>query len=125
LTRLLSALAAFAAVLAFAAAPASALTPAQKIAKLQKQVTQLQKDVKFLKTEVAANYDGDACLASVTADTFQQSWLFVGGFPAASTTPAVTTKDFGCPNIRVQRQVPTPGRAPTVAIYQAILTWIG
>jgi hypothetical protein len=122
---MLAALAALAAVGAVQAAPAAALTPAQKVAKLEKQVAQLQKDVKFLRNELSANYDGDACLASATADSFQQSWLFVGGFPATSTAPAVTTKDFGCANIRVARQLPTPGRAPTVAVYQAIVTWIG
>jgi hypothetical protein len=113
--------------LAVAAAPvAGAATPTQKkLAALQKQVTALTKQVKFLRAELDANYSGDACLAASTADTFQQTWLFVGGFPPATTAPAVSEKDYSCANIRIARQAPAPGRAPTVAAFQAILTWIG
>ncbi len=121
-------LAALAALAALSAASASAATPAQQIAKLQKQVAQLQKDVRFLRNELNANYDGDACIVSATADAFQQTWMFSSSavpFPATSTTPRVTEKDYNCANIRVSRTVPTPGQAPNVAVFQQILNWIG
>ena len=124
--RFLAALVLFAALAALAAPAAGAATPTEKkLAALQKQITALTKQVKFLRAELDANYAGDACLASSTADTFQQTWLFAGTFPATSTGPAVTEKDFSCGSIRVTRQLPTAGRAPTVAAFQAILTWIG
>ncbi len=124
--RFLAATVALAAAAALAVPVAGAATPTEKkLAALQKQVTALTKQVKFLRAEVEANYSGDACLAASTADAFQQTWLFVGTFPATSTGPAVTEKDFSCASIRVTRQPPTVGRAPTVAAFQAILTWIG
>lgn len=124
--RFLAAVVALAAIAALAVPAAGAATPtARKIAALQKQVATLTKQVKFLTAELNANYSGDACLAASTADTFQQTWLFAGTYPATSTGPAVAEKDFSCANIRVTRQPPTAGRAPTVAPFQAILTWIG
>jgi len=126
LRRFLAALAATAAVAVLAVPLAGAATPTEKkLAALQKQVTALTKQVKFLTAELDANYSGDACLAASTADTFQQAWLFAGTYPSTSTGPAVTEKDFSCASIRVTRQLPTAGRAPTVAAFQAILTWIG
>ena len=124
--RFLAAVAALAALAAIAVPVAGAATPTEKkLAVLQKQVTALTKQVKFLRAELDANYNGDACLAASTADAFQQTWLFAGTFPATSTGPAVTEKDYSCANIRVTRQLPTAGHAPTVAAIQAILTWIG
>jgi hypothetical protein len=126
LTRFLAATVALAALAALVVPVAGAATPTdKKIAALQKQVTVLTKQVKFLTSELDANYSGDACLAASTADTFQQTWLFAGTYPATSTAPAVTEKDFSCASIRVTRQLPTAGRAPTVTAIQAILTWIG
>jgi hypothetical protein len=126
LRRFLAAVAALAALAAIAVPVAGAATPTEKkLAALQKQVTALTKQVKFLRAELDANYSGDACLAASTADAFQQTWLFAGTFPATSTGPAVTEKDYSCANIRVTRQLPTAGRAPTVTAFQAILTWIG
>jgi hypothetical protein len=125
LTRFLAATVALAAVAALVVPVAGAATPTdKKITALQKQVTALTKQVKFLTAELDANYSGDACLAASTADTFQQTWLFAGNYPATSTAPAVTEKDYSCTNIRVTRQLPTAGRAPTVTAIQAILTWI-
>ena len=126
MTRFLAAVVALAAFAALAVPVAGDATPTdKKIAALQKQVTALTKQVKFLTAELDANYSGDACLASSTADTFQQTWLFAGTYPSTSTGPAVAEKDFSCASIRVTRQLPTAGRAPTVAAFQAILTWIG
>jgi hypothetical protein len=126
LRRFLAAVTALAALAALAAPVAGAATPtAKKLAALQKQVTALTKEVKFLRAELDANYSGDACLAASTADAFQQTWLYVGTFPATSTAPTVAEKDYSCANIRVTRQLPTAGRATTVAAFQAILTWIG
>ncbi|MDX6478804.1 MAG: hypothetical protein QOG29_1391 [Gaiellaceae bacterium] len=124
--RFLAAVAALVALAAVAAPVAGAATPTEKkLATLQKQVTALTKQVKFLRAELDANYNGDACLAASTADAFQQTWLFAGTFPPTSTGPAVTEKDYSCANIRVTRQLPTAGRAPTVSAFQAILSWIG
>jgi hypothetical protein len=126
LRRFLAAIVPLAAVAALAVPVAGAATPTdKKLAALQRQVLALQKQVKFLRSELDANYSGDACIAASTADAFQQTWLFVGTFPATSTGPAVTEKDYSCASIRVTRQLPTTGRAPTVAAFQAILTWIG
>jgi hypothetical protein len=126
LRRFLAAAAALVALAAVAAPVAGAATPTEKkLATLQKQVTALTKQVKFLRAELDANYNGDACLAASTADAFQQTWLFAGTFPPTSTGPAVTEKDYSCANIRVTRQLPTAGRAPTVSAFQAILSWIG
>jgi hypothetical protein len=126
LRRFLAAVAALVALAAVAAPVAGAATPTEKkLATLQKQVTALTKQVKFLRAELDANYNGDACLAASTADAFQQTWLFAGTFPPTSTGPAVTEKDYSCANIRVTRQLPTAGRAPTVSAFQAILSWIG
>ena len=124
--RFLAAIVALAAVTALAVPVAGAATPTdKKIAVLQKQVAALTKQVKFLTAELDANYSGDACLAASTADAFQQTWLFGGTLPAASTGPAVSEKDNSCANIRVTRQLPTAGGTPTVSVFQAILTWIG
>ena len=124
--RFLASVAALTALAAIPAPVAGAATPTEKkLAALQKQVTALTKQVKFLRGELDANYSGDACLAASTADAFQQTWLFAGTFPATSTGPSVTEKDYSCANIRVTRQLPTAGRAPTVTAFQAILTWIG
>ena len=121
-----AALAALAALAAIAVPVAGAATPTEKkLAAVQKQVTALTKQVKFLRAELDANYNGDACLAASTADAFQQTWLFGGTVPAASTGPAVSEKDYSCANIRVTRQLPTAGGTPTVSVLQAILTWIG
>jgi hypothetical protein len=126
LRRFLAAIVALAAVTALAVPVAGAATPTdKKIAVLQKQVAALTKQVKFLTAELDANYSGDACLAASTADAFQQTWLFGGTVPAASTGPAVSEKDYSCANIRVTRQLPTAGGTPTVSVFQAILTWIG
>jgi len=122
----LAAIVVLTALAALAVPAAGAATPtAKKLAALQKQVTALTKQVNFLRAELQANYNGDACLAASTADAFQQTWLSVGGFPSTSTGPAVTEKDYSCANIRVTRQLPTAGRAPPVTAFQAILTWIG
>lgn len=127
MTRLLSVLAASVAVSAVAAAPASALTPAQKITKLQKQVTQLQKDVKFLRSELAANYVGDECLAASTADVFQHTWIYVNRATASTTFPAAPTVNDrnGCTDIRVERQLPSTSTPPVATIFQKIIDWIG
>ena len=124
--RFLAAIVALSAVTALTVPVARAATPTdKKIAVLQKQVAALTKQVKFLTAELDANYSGDACLAASTADAFQQTWLFGGTLPAASTGPAVSEKDYSCANIRVTRQLPTAGGTPTVSVFQAILTWIG
>jgi hypothetical protein len=133
LRSLLAAVAALVVLAAIATPVAGAATPTEKkLAALQKQVTALTKQVaaqtkqvKFLTSELDANYSGDACLAASTADAFQQTWLFAGTYPSTSTAPAVTEKDYSCANIRVTRQPPTAGRAPTVSVIQTILTWIG
>ena len=124
--RFLAAIVTLATVAAVAVPVAGAATPTdKKIAALQKQVTALTKQVKFLRSELDANYSGDACLAASTADTFQQTWLSIGTFPATSTGPAVAEKTYSCANINVTRQLPTAGRVPTITAFQAILTWIG
>ena len=72
------------AVALVAAAPASAATPTQRIAKLEAQVATLTKQVKTLQTrerfdrsEIGANYTGDACLAATMADLFQSTWATI------------------------------------------------
>jgi hypothetical protein len=117
------------------AAPKSRQSTAATIASLQKQVTSLQKQVTtlkkqvtFVRNEVAANYVGDECLAASTSDMFQSTWLFVDKispvFPSTSTSPPVNDKN-GCSDIRISRQLPSADTAPTTAIFQNIIEWIG
>jgi uncharacterized protein YdgA (DUF945 family) len=110
---------------AYAATP----SPTAQIKALQKQVTTLQKQVKLLTNALEANFAYDECQTAVTADTFQWTWALADKltnfppFPPTSTTPQVDDKQ-SCNGI-VTRPTVTGEAAPTQAIFQTLINWIG
>ena len=120
-----------AALLAFPAAADAASPPAQaaQIKALQRQVTTLQKQVRLLTGALEANFAYDQCQTAVTADTFQWTWVLTDKlgfqyFPPTSLTPMVDDKT-ACKQINVTRPSVTDQSAPSQAIYQALINWIG
>jgi hypothetical protein len=114
---------------AFAAqAPAAtnATNPtARKIAVLQKQVKTLQRQVKFLASELSANYAGDACGLALTADTFQVSWGLIDSHnPPAYFGAQTQVDDKGaCADLSpaIPRSLAAP---PKTTIFQPLINWI-
>jgi hypothetical protein len=116
------------ATLAFVAAPTASGARAPTIRQfraLQSQVKLLQRQVRFLRNEIAANYVGDACLAASTADVFQGTWANVDArVPTGPAFGAQTqVADRGaCAAIRITRQgVRNP---PSASIFTTIINWL-
>ena len=74
-----------------------------RIAVLQKEVKTLQKQVKTLQTQektldavLGYNFDGDTCLAAITADLIQGTWIAVDQATGKSTFGTQTqVNDYG------------------------------
>jgi hypothetical protein len=134
LKRLIVYVAATAALAAAAAAPATAgpakTSPTAQIKALQKQVTTLQKQVRLLTNALEANFAYDECQTAITADTFQWTWALTDKlttfplFPPTSTSPQVDDKQ-SCSAINVTRATVDDQSAPTQAIFQTLINWIG
>jgi hypothetical protein len=111
-------------------AHAAAPSPTAQIKALQKQVTTLQKQVKLLTNALEANFAYDECQTAVTADTFQWTWALADKlttfplFPPTSTASQVDDKQ-SCSTINVTRPTVTDQSAPTQAIFQQLINWIG
>jgi len=89
------------------------------------KVKTLQKQVKFLSSELSANYAGDACGFALTADTFQVTWSEVDSHStAAYFGPQTQVNDRGaCADLSpaVQRSLTAP---PKTTIFQPLINWI-
>ena len=121
------------------AGPAASASPSpsdKKVAALQKQVTlltkqvtQLKADVKFLKNESNANYEGDACLAGLTASTFQGTWQTIdtkqtSGSPWFDATQASTpiSDHNSCKSLIGAK--PSIDKPPALNIFDDMIRWI-
>jgi hypothetical protein len=98
---------------------------AAKVTVLQRQVKTLQKQEKFLASELSANYAGDACGFALTADTFQVTWSEVDSHSAAAYFgPQTQVNDKGaCADLSpaVPRSLSAP---PKTTIFQPLINWI-
>ena len=122
-----------AALVAAPAGTAHAASPpknsqAAQIKALQKQVSTLQKQLRLLTNALEANFQYDECQTAITADTFQWTWVFTDKlgfpyFPEAAISPQVDDKK-ACTGI-VTRPVVNDQTAPSQAIYQSLINWIG
>lgn len=116
------------ATLAFVAAPAAPGARAPTIRQfraLQSQVKLLQRQVRFLRNEIAANYVGDACLAASTADVFQGTWTNIDArVPTAPGFGAqAQVRDNGaCAAIRITRQ--GARNPPSASIFATLIGWL-
>ena len=107
-----------------------------RIAVLQKEVKTLQKQVKTLQTQektldavLGYNFDGDTCLAAITADLIQGTWIAVDQATGKSTFGTQTqVNDYGTcerlTNPSVSRTLPGAG-APTINPMLPMLQWLG
>ncbi len=116
------------AMLAFVTAPTLSAARAPTLRQfraLQSQVKLLQRQVRFLRNEIAANYVGDACLAASTADVFQGTWTNIDSRVPTGTTfgAQAQVRDNGaCAAIRIARQgVRNP---PSASIFATIIGWL-
>ena len=124
--------------LAVAAPAGAAAPPVTSSAKLQQQVKVLQAQVKamqaqmkaqearerFDRSEIQANYSGDACLAASVGDLFQSTWAAID---QGSTKPLFKTEpqvnDTGvCKVMGVTR--PGIQLPPSVGVLTAIVVWL-
>jgi hypothetical protein len=100
-----------------------------RIATLQKQVKTLQKQVKLLDRVLGYNFDGDTCLAAITADLIQGTWITIDQITGKSTFGTQTqVNDYGTcgrlTNPSVARVL--PGSAtPTINPLLPMLQWLG
>jgi hypothetical protein len=120
-----------AALLAVPAAATAASPPSQaaQIKALQRQVATLQKQLRLLTGALEANFAYDQCQTAITSDTFQWTWVFADKlgypyFPPTSLTPMVDDKT-ACKQINVTRPSVTDQSAPSQAVYEALIAWIG
>jgi hypothetical protein len=107
-----------------------------RIGVLQKEVNTLQKQVKTLQTQekvldrvLGYNFDGDTCLAAITADLLQGTWIAVDQATGKTTFGTQTqVNDYGTcerlSNPNVTRTLPG-GSAPTINPMLAMLQWLG
>jgi ABC-type transport system involved in cytochrome bd biosynthesis fused ATPase/permease subunit len=107
-----------------------------RIAVLQKEVKTLQKQVKTLQTQEKTlgvvlnyNFDGDTCLAAITADLLQGTWIAVDQATGKSTFGTQTqVNDYGTcerlTNPDVNRTLPGAG-TPTINPMLPMLQWLG
>jgi hypothetical protein len=113
------------------AAPAAAATPQQRIAKLEAQVKALTAQVKTLqsaerhdRSEISANYTGDACQASIVADLFQSTFAAIdqgSATPKFSTEPQADDRG-ACKSMGVTR--PGITTKPTIfTVITALIKW--
>jgi hypothetical protein len=119
-------------------APAAAAAPPPTAAKLQQQVKILQGQVKALqaqmklqqvrersdRSEIQANFAGDACMAATVADLFQATWATIdqgATSPRFKQETQVNDKQY-CKGIQVTR----PGLTvpPSISALAALIAWI-
>ena len=120
------------------AAPAEAAGPAPTTAQLQQQVKVLQAQVRALqaqmkqqqarerfdRSEIDANYSGDACLAAAVGDLFQSTWAAIdqgAAAPRFKTEPQVDDTGL-CKVIGVAR--PEITLQPSIGALAALVVWI-
>ncbi len=107
---------------------------ATQVRALQKQVKTLQTRVKTLSNEISVNYEGDGCLAALTTDALQATWLVLDQVSAATTSaktyfgPQTPIDDKGaCADLaspEVPRVRPAAGVAPTIGPFNALIAWL-
>jgi hypothetical protein len=120
------------------ALPAAATAAPPTTAQLQQQVKALQGQVKVLqaqmkaqqarerfdRSEIAANYSGDACLAASVTDLFQGTWALIDqGATAPRFKKEPPVDDTGvCKSMGITR----PGGAlpPSIAALGALVVWM-
>jgi hypothetical protein len=100
-----------------------------RIAVLQKQVKALQKQVSNLTNQVVYNFDGDTCLAALTADLLQGTWVAVDQATQKTTFGSQNqVQDYGKCERLANPDVPraTPLTVPpTIAPMLPLLKWLG
>jgi hypothetical protein len=107
-----------------------------RIAVLQKEVKTLQTQVKALQKQektfdlvLGYNFDGDTCLAAITADLLQGTWIAVDQATGKSTFGTqAQVNDYGTcerlSNPGVTRTLPGAG-VPTINPMLPMLQWLG
>jgi hypothetical protein len=115
------------------AAPPSPVLAAQvkalsaQVRALKAQVTALRKLVVDNARETVANYEGDACLAAITSDALQETWLVLDKVaqPALNTTffgtPGPVDDKGACSGKVTRKQLEVP---PTVDVFKGLIKWI-
>jgi hypothetical protein len=107
-------------------------TPKQ-FAALKKQVAVLNKKVKNLNFELGGNFEGDACLAALTSDELQDSWMQVDKLGVNLAQPAIfgvqsaINDKQACEGLlqpKVPRPVVSPSTVPTSAPFSTLIAWL-
>lgn len=122
---------AVAAPAAQAAAPPTTAQLQQQVRVLSAQVKALQAQMKaqqarerFDRSEIDANYSGDACLGAVVADLFQSTWAALdqgAAVPRFKSEPQVDDTGI-CKAIGITR--PTVAAQPSIGVLGALVVWI-
>jgi len=101
----------------------------KEVKTLQTQVKAVQRQEKTLEAVLGYNFDGDTCLAAITADLLQGTWIAVDQATGKSTFGTQTqVNDYGTcerlSNPSVSRTLPGAG-APTINPLLPMLQWLG
>lgn len=99
-----------------------------RIAKLEAQVKTLQSQYTRLKNQVNWNWDGDTCLAAMTADLIQGTWVAVDQATQKSIFGAQTqVPEYGSCGRMINPKVPrtTPiAVPPSISELLPLLQWL-
>jgi hypothetical protein len=100
----------------------------KQVKTLQAQVKLLQKHTNILNGQVQVNFAGDTCLAAVTADLIQGTWMAVDQATGKTTFgPQTQVNDYGdCaqlgqPSVPRTSPIPTP---PTINPLLPLIQWL-
>jgi hypothetical protein len=89
--------------------------------------------VKNLNFELGGNFEGDACLAALTSDELQDTWMQVDKLGVNLAQPAIfgvqsaINDKQACEGLfdpKVPRAIVSPGTVPNIAPFNSMITWI-
>ena len=104
-------------------------TLSKKVTSQGKLIAQQAKTITTLRSEIAANFVGDACMTASTGDLFQATWLqdnkltSLPPYTTASTGAPIGDND-ACKAIGVPRTVPDSAIPPTLGVLSALIKWL-